>query len=336
MLPQREFPDAGRRASSFSLHDAGTPLVHRLCHALVPLIFLPSECPPQSKSSVAARRGSSSPHNEVHPLTRFLSAGTPCHPMTFDARARRSELAAVLGVENHTTDSRNGAKLDFVITSLLFARDAGFSAAQTLALHDLTLMLLKMSADPKVDFAAVEAAFQAALVSKVAATPTEGCFTVDDVKVISEQYAHGYFAHFRLYHFMYTEEQDVDQHKTVLRVETPFPFAPLVESLTEEKYEEKLKREAEEAVAAAAAKEEAEAAAKAEEEARLKAEEEARKAAEEEELAKRKPKNLDEAVEHAVRMKLAMEKAALEAEYAAREKQLLEKISVLEGQMGQA
>ena len=43
-----------------------------------------------------------------------------------------------------------------------------------------------------------------------------------------------------------------------------------------------------------------------------------------------------EAVEVAVRTKLALEKAALEAEYAAREAQLLEKIAVLEQQMGTA
>jgi phage host-nuclease inhibitor protein Gam len=42
---------------------------------------------------------------------------------------------------------------------------------------------------------------------------------------------------------------------------------------------------------------------------------------------------LDEAVEHAVRTKMALEKAALESEYKAREEQLMEKISVLEAQL---
>ena len=64
-----------------------------------------------------------------------------------------------------------------------------------------------------------------------------------------------------------------------------------------------------------------------------KEEEEAERAALEEELAKRRPRNLDEAVEHAVREKLRAEKAALEAEYAAREEQLLQKIAALEAQM---
>ena len=247
-----------------------------------------------------------------------------------------SALAVALAIDDHTTDSRNGAKLDMIVNTLIFARDAGFSTAQTLTLHEITLKLLKMAGDPEVDFATAEAAFQSSLVSKVTATPTEGCFTVEDVKVISDHFAAGYFAHFKLYSFMYREMQAVDQHKTVLHLETPFPFQDLTESLPQDVHEAKLKHEAEVAEAAAKAKAEEEAAAAAEEEAKAKEEEAARKAAEEEELAKRKPKTLDEAVEHAVRQKLALEKAALEAEYAAREKQLLEKIAVLEQQMGEA
>ena len=42
---------------------------------------------------------------------------------------------------------------------------------------------------------------------------------------------------------------------------------------------------------------------------------------------------IDEAVEHAVREKLRQEKEALEAEYAAREEQLLLKIAALEEQI---
>jgi len=53
----------------------------------------------------------------------------------------------------------------------------------------------------------------------------------------------------------------------------------------------------------------------------------------EEQEARRRPKTLDEAVAHAVREKLKLERAALEAEYAAREEQLLTKIAALEAQM---
>ena len=42
---------------------------------------------------------------------------------------------------------------------------------------------------------------------------------------------------------------------------------------------------------------------------------------------------MDEAVEHAVREKLKLERTALEAEYGAREEQLLLKIAALEAQM---
>jgi len=252
-----------------------------------------------------------------------------------DPDAAATALAGVLGIEAHTTDSRGAAKLDFVSNTLSFARDAGFSEAQTMVLHDLVLKLLEL-AGQGVDFAAAEGAFQSLLVSKVTATPTEGCFTIDDVKAVSEYFANGFFAHFKLYSFMYTEEQRVDQHKQVLFVETPFPFAPLVASLMADAYEAKVVAEAE--AAAAAAKAAAEAAEAAAEEAKRVAieAEDARKKAEEEELAKRKPKTLDEAVEHAVRMKLSLEKAALEAQYAAREAQLLQKIAVLEQQMGTA
>ena len=72
-------------------------------------------------------------------------------------------------IENHNTDSRSGAKLDMIVNTLLFSRDAGFSPAQTLVLHDIALKLLTMAGDPKVDFATAEAAFQAALVAKVTA-----------------------------------------------------------------------------------------------------------------------------------------------------------------------
>jgi len=237
-----------------------------------------------------------------------------------DPDAAAAALAASLGIENHTTDSRGGAKLDTVTNTLLFSRDAGFTLAQTLVLHDVTLALLTMASDPNMEFAAAEAAFQAALVAKVTATPTEGCFTVDDVRVVSEHFAHGYFAHFKLYGFMYSEVQAVDLQKKTVHVETAFAFAPLTESLPAAAYEEKVVRDTAAAAAAVKAKEE----------------NEARKAAEEAELAKRKPKTLDEAVERAVQVKVALEKVALEAEYSARERQLLEKIAVLEQQMGAA
>jgi hypothetical protein len=93
---------------------------------------------------------------------------------------------------------------------------------------------------------------------------------------------------------MYTEMQAIEQHKTILRVETPFPFPPLAASLPVDAHEAKLVKDAEAAAAAA----EAAAAVKAEEAAAAaaaaKEEEEARKAAEEEALAKRRPKTLDE------------------------------------------
>ena len=89
----------------------------------------------------------------------------------------------------------------------------------------------------------------------------------------------------------------------------------------------------EEAEAARVAAEEAAKDAEEAERLRLIEEEDAKRKAEEEEYARRKPATLADAVEHAVKTALAQERAALEAEYAVREKQLREKISVLEQQM---
>ena len=252
---------------------------------------------------------------------------------TDDPDAATAALATSLGIEDHLTDGRAGAKLDFIVNTLSFARDGGFSVAQTHALFDLALLLLKIAADDDVDFTAAEGYFKNRLVMNVSATPAEGKFTVDDVKVISAHFASGFFAHFKLFAFMYRRAQALEQHVTKVRVETAVRFPGLYLSLPEEEHEAKLVARAERAEAARVAKEEEEAAARAEEErARKEAEEEKRRAAEEA-YANSKPKTLDEAVEHAVRTKMALEKAALESEYKAREEQLMEKISVLEAQL---
>ena len=250
-----------------------------------------------------------------------------------DPDAAAAALAEELEIEDPTTDLRNGAKLDFLVNTALFARDAGFSVSQTEHLHALASKLLRLCADPKADLAVAEAYFQSALVNRVTATPTEGWFTIDDVRVVSAHFAAGFFSHFKLYAWMFRNEQVVEQHRTTLRVETPFPFKSLLEAYTEESWKAKLARDEEAAAEAERVRQEEEAAAAAEAERVRKEEEEAERAALEEELAKRRPRNLDEAVEHAVREKLRAERAALEAEYAAREEQLLQKIAALEAQM---
>ena len=150
---------------------------------------------------------------------------------TDDPDAATAALATSLGIEDHLTDGRAGAKLDFIVNTLSFARDGGFSVAQTHALFDLALLLLNIAADDDVDFTAAEGYFKNRLVMNVSATPAEGKFTVDDVKVISAHFASGFFAHFKLFAFMYRRAQALEQHVTKVRVETAVRFPGLYLSL---------------------------------------------------------------------------------------------------------
>ena len=122
--------------------------------------------------------------------------------------------------------------------------------------------------------------------------------------------------------------------RDALRVETPFPFKSLLEAYTEESWKAKLARDEEAAAEAERVRQEEEAAAAAEAERVRKEEEEAERAALEEELAKRRPRNLDEAVEHAVRGKVARGESRARGQNTPRERTaLLQKIAALEAQM---
>mmetsp|Transcript_22390 Transcript_22390/g.26985 ORF Transcript_22390/g.26985 Transcript_22390/m.26985 type:complete len:380 (-) Transcript_22390:474-1613(-) len=141
------------------------------------------------------------------------------------------------------------------------------------------------------------------------------------------------FTNYKMYTYVFTQEQEHVKQDITVQVESAFPPPPLAEALTTEEMDEYKQKLADEAAAAEAERvrleEEAAAQKAAEEEAeaqRIKEEEEA-------ELRKRKPKDLDEAVEHAVAMRLLEEKEKLQAEYAAREEQLLEKIKIIEGKL---
>jgi len=291
--------------------------------------------PPKKKEPEPEPEAEEAPEPEPEPepraladiLSDFLAAQAD------DPDAASAALAAELEIEAPTTDLRNGAKLDFLVNTALFSRDAGFSPSQMTFLHELALRLVAVCADPKADFQTAEGYFQRALIQRVTATPTEGCFTIDDVRVVSAHFTAGFFSHFKLYAWMYRNLQDVDQHETVLRVETPLPFPKLVDAYAKDSWEAKLVRDAEAAAEAERVRKEEEEAAAAEAERVRREEEEAERIRAEEELAKRRPKNLDEAVEHAVREKLRQEREALEAEYAAREEQLLLKIAALEEQI---
>ena len=50
-----------------------------------------------------------------------------------DPDVASDDLATALGVPDRTTDSRNGSRVDFIFNTLDFARDAGYTPAQTIA-----------------------------------------------------------------------------------------------------------------------------------------------------------------------------------------------------------
>ena len=234
-----------------------------------------------------------------------------------DPDAASAALAAELDIQDPTTDLRNGARLDFFVNTAVFARDAGFSLPQAAYLHAVATAMLEVAADAKMTFDDAERRFQHALVTRATASPTDGHFTVDDIRVVSAHFAANFFAHFKLFTHAYRNEQAVEQHATTLRMETPFAFKKLPDAYTLERWEAKLVRDKEAEEAERVRKEE----------------EEAERVRREEQEARRRPKTLDEAVAHAVREKLKLERTALEAEYAAREEQLLTKIAALEAQM---
>ena len=219
------------------------------------------------------------------------------------------------------------------VNTAVFARDAGFSLPQAAYLHAVATAMLEVAADAKMTFDDAERRFQHALVTRATASPTDGHFTVDDIRVVSAHFAANFFAHFKLFTHAYRNEQAVEQHATTLRMETPFAFKKLPDAYTLERWEAKLVRD-KEAEEAERVRLEEEARVAAEEAERVrKEEEEAERVRREEQEARRRPKTLDEAVAHAVREKLKLERTALEAEYAAREEQLLTKIAALEAQM---
>uniref|UniRef100_A0A7S0PSW7 Uncharacterized protein n=1 Tax=Micromonas pusilla TaxID=38833 RepID=A0A7S0PSW7_MICPS len=247
-------------------------------------------------------------------------------------------LAESLELRDRTTDSRVGSRVDFIFNALDFARDAGLTPAQTVAVHEVGQAMLDACAaapGPSFSFADAESLFQSTILPKVAAEPDReaGQFSITDVRAVSDYFAKGFFQHFSLWRFVWSEEQEMEKHETFKRVEFAYPARPLPDFLTEEANDARLAKEAEEAEAARIAAEEAAKEAAEAERLRLIEEEDARRKAEEEEYARRKPATLADAVEHAVKTALAQERAALEAEYAVREKQLREKISVLEQQM---
>ena len=292
----------------------------------------PKKDPPPEDPPAEEGEGEEEPEPTPRTVEEILAAFYQEQPD--DADLASASFAEELEIDNPTTDLRNGAKLDFLVNTATFARDAGFGLAQASYLHAVALSLLEIAADEKMSFDNAEKKFQHALVQRVTSLPKEGgFFTVDAIRVVSQHFAVGFFMHFKLFAYMFRNEQNLLQHETVKYLETQFAFKKLVDAYTQQAWEAKKVRDAEAAEAEKVRLEE-EANAAAEDAEKIKKEElEQERIRREEQEARRRPKTLDEAVEHAVREKLKLERAALEAEYAAREEQLLTKIAALEEHM---
>lgn len=287
----------------------------------------PPPVPPPEEEAVEEEDVAPVPRTVADILTEFYDA------QPNDPDAASESLASALEIDTPTTDLRNGSRVDFLVNTLVFSRDAGFSLAQSVYLHAVATALLETAADAKMPLEKAEQRFQHALVSRVTSLPSEGHFTVDDIKVVSHHFASGFFTHWNLFKHAFRNEQKVEQHFVVNYLETPFAFGKLVDAYTEESWEAKKIRDAEAAEAERVRLEEAAKLAAEETERVRKEEAETQRLAKETQDARRRPKTLDEAVEHAVREKLKLERTALEAEYGAREEQLLLKIAALEAQM---
>ena len=171
-------------------------------------------------------------------------------------------LAESLELRDRTTDSRVGSRVDFIFNALDFARDAGLTPAQTVAVHEVGQAMLDACAaapGPSFSFADAESLFQSTILPKVAAEPDReaGQFSITDVRAVSDYFAKGFFQHFSLWRFVWSEEQEMEKHETFKRVEFAYPARPLPDFLTEEANDARLAKEAEEAEAARIAAEEA-------------------------------------------------------------------------------
>ena len=204
------------------------------------------------------RPNAAAPAPAPHPRDPRRLLRSRRHPPDFAADA----LAEALELRDRTTDARVGSRVDFIFNALDFARDAGLTPAQTVAVHEVGQAMLDACAvepGPSFVFADAESLFQSTILPKVAAEPDRegGQFSVTDVRAVSDYFAKGFFQHFSLWRFVWSEEQEMDKHETFKRVEVAFPARPLPDFLTEQANEERLAKEAEEAEAARVAAEEA-------------------------------------------------------------------------------
>ncbi|KAL2643977.1 hypothetical protein R1flu_011564 [Riccia fluitans] len=240
-------------------------------------------------------------------------------------------LAGIMQLEDIVFDARNLILLEYCLGIIIFGKSAGLKLTQIHVIYDLGHMILDIirAGNPFTD---AERTFRNRLIAmsiKSADKPEEPMFSAWDLERITPFFTSTVFQHYCLYQYCFTKD-----HYNITRDERVWVETPLVYPLSQSKTAEEL--EAEEAARKAAA-EKAEADAR---EAALKASQDAfalldaLAALRAEEELKRKPLNLQEAIDMAVRDKVLEAKKSLTDEYNYREKYLLEKILKMQGDEG--
>jgi hypothetical protein len=247
----------------------------------------------------------------------------------------RSFLSAVLQLPSYRFDAREAIQLDYASYILEFAKEQKLGPLQTSSLFEVGQNVLRACREGQQS-SDCEALLRKELLQKCKAKVTldSSDFTADLVAKAGQFFARTFFAHFRLYNYAFTAEQDLSEFSSTLLVETPLIPSSFDSAITSEEWEAKLEQARLDREAAKKAEEE-ELAAQVEAE-RKEQEEKAiaeAKAQREEELRK-KPETLDEAVAQAVALKLEEEKAKLASEYGSREEALVKQIQDLEAKLG--
>eukprot|EP00899_Mesostigma_viride_P004962 jgi/Mesvir1/14467/Mv05176-RA.1 len=255
---------------------------------------------------------------------------------TFYSRTEKPELglrflSQVLDLQEYQTDAHSAIILDYSVGMLLFCQQHSMDFEQTAVIFSLGRRVLSCISGGG-NFAATEQLFRRQLLPLCSAHPKPGTphiFSSLEVKLIVDWFAEGLFRHFKLYAYAMTREQDHQAAKVDVIVETA--VVPLLAASRNEEelaaHKASIVQQAEEERARVEAQQAAEAA----EKARVAAEEAAQA---ELERLRRKPATLEEAVDKAIEKRVAVLAKDMEENYAARERQLLQKIEMLQAQLG--
>ncbi|KAL3697078.1 hypothetical protein R1sor_011154 [Riccia sorocarpa] len=240
-------------------------------------------------------------------------------------------LAGIMQLGDIVFDARNLILLEYCLGIIMFGKNAGLKITQIQVIYDLGHMILDIirAGNP---FAEAERIFRNRLISmsmKNADKSQNPMFSAWDLERITPYFTSTVFQHYCLYQYCFTKDHYNITRDERVWIETPFIY-PLSESQTTEEVE--AEKAAKKAAAEKAEAEAKEAALKASQDAFALLDAEARLRAEEE--LKRRPLNLQQAIDIAVRDKVLVAKQSLIEEYHYREKYLLEKVLRMQGDEG--